>query len=222
MVYLLAHKFFVTSENLLEELFRNYHEKPSAKDKETPYDLDTFETNLHNRRIRIAKLLRLWLMNYFEDFVDNPALLFQLKSLVKDSFEKQVSLKSLGEEVLLMIKVYSDEFSSDKIYVALNTSPPDPIVPDGTSIDSFHPAEMARQLTLYCQHLLRAIPVRQFLSDTWFKNSNAVPNFKRYMYFALDISDWTASMILQRANLKERVSVRFSDISLVVDAPTHL
>lgn len=182
-------------------------------------DPDAFlNKKLRPIRLRVFNVIKTWLEEHYRDFENNAAL-----SQSVDTFIKDVVTKDMAAAANTLNKLLTGLNERNKAFGALqfDQKPPRPFLPTNVrgklSILDLHPEEMARQITLIDQGLLKAIKPGEFLGLGWMKADKEqrsphilamISNFNR-------VSHWAASEVLSQTDVKLRAQmlVRFIAIA---------
>jgi len=204
LVFLLGYRDLLTPKELLSALFTRYDSTSQPLSVADPKD---WEQMLKSIRIKIAKILRLWLQHHFTDFASDQVLLNDLGAHVKRTYGSSPEFTYLANEIIELVNVQQKEYQNEPVWVRSNMMVSPPILPESSRFEDFSPKEIARQLSLYILSLIRSVVPVEFFNFTWYKSQKAVPHVKDLLLFCVDLSDWVATRILEAKDVRDRIFV---------------
>eukprot|EP01091_Cochliopodium_minus_P009358 TRINITY_DN2293_c0_g1_i1.p1 TRINITY_DN2293_c0_g1~~TRINITY_DN2293_c0_g1_i1.p1 ORF type:complete len:664 (-),score=214.51 TRINITY_DN2293_c0_g1_i1:76-2067(-) len=201
--FLLTHKYFSTSIDVLEELERRYFSIAWVENE------DPSHKNVIVKKLRVINVLKKWLGSDYlkSDVIGDKELEEKFVSL----FDKIKDESSFSEKWATRLK---ESYEAPLHYHEVGKDVPPPILPinintKGLEFCDVHPLEIARQLALIEFKLFESIKPCEFFRCAWSKKNaqETAPNVMAMTKFFNQVSFWLATEIVQTPNLEKRVEI---------------
>jgi len=205
--FLLTYRGFTSANDLLEKLFSYYDLKPpkptySMNEQET----QEYETKKKVVRLRLGTVIKRWLNQHFHDFGSDVHFYNRLVEIVTATFSKNE--KGLGETILATLVQESEKFGNRaKKELQFSEISPPPILPTSPDFEDFDPIEVARQLCLFDQELLRDIEPKECLNQAWNKDKENATHIGVMIEFFNNFSSFVATKICSAPKSRDRARI---------------
>ncbi|KAF2071514.1 hypothetical protein CYY_007175 [Polysphondylium violaceum] len=218
--FLLTYQSFTTPEKLLQKLIQRYH--VPQKQGQTEFEWRKIAVPI---QLRVVNILKTWIKDYFSDF--NDKLIQTVKSFCESLRHDGNNALSnrISDTLNRKIKGLADDDEhggSEKSKSIFTTPAPEPKVPKNIwsqtlNIFDIDDEEIARQLTLMDFEIFYNIKATELLNQSWNKPKlrSRSPNVLILINRFNEISQWTASRILDFPRIKDRsrIMARFIKIA---------
>eukprot|EP00028_Trichosphaerium_sp_Am-I-7-wt_P004832 CAMPEP_0168525882 /NCGR_PEP_ID=MMETSP0405-20121227/11593_1 /TAXON_ID=498012 /ORGANISM="Trichosphaerium sp, Strain Am-I-7 wt" /LENGTH=624 /DNA_ID=CAMNT_0008548531 /DNA_START=1 /DNA_END=1875 /DNA_ORIENTATION=+ len=161
-------------------------------------------------RLRVLNCVKIWIEEHFYDLVFEEDTMNQMAAFI----DSTIALEYPGQAKKLHSYLQARKQGQSRKYtIQYNGTPPAPYIPcnltsEMTVLD-IHPLEMARQIALMDHNLLKKMKPNEFLNGNWTKadKKKLAPNILKMIARFNRISEWTATEILARQDVKARAHV---------------
>eukprot|EP01124_Arcella_intermedia_P024422 TRINITY_DN4106_c0_g1_i2.p1 TRINITY_DN4106_c0_g1~~TRINITY_DN4106_c0_g1_i2.p1 ORF type:complete len:1345 (+),score=372.91 TRINITY_DN4106_c0_g1_i2:20-4054(+) len=189
---------------LLERLFVTFNmDYPKPKEEMLPFEVEEFSEELHHTRIKLAKILKMWLKLHFSDFLENNKLGTILESNIKSTYLANQDLVVIGNTVL--------DFYHSQCKTLSTIQPGTPRTTTSTVTTELffdlEPMEIARQLSIYAHSIFRAIPDTELIHHKWYKTKPLCPHLNKMIAFISNLKEWAATEILKDKYKEDRLKI---------------
>merc|ERR1719319_860926 len=229
--FLTTYRSFSSPTELLDLLIERFHiPDPEISDKSEDGDSDVTDKFCKMRyaqdikrfrkeysqpvQFRVLNVLKHWVDQHFYDFSEDTELLHRLTS-----FLDGIQPKSMRKWVECISKVVQRRLDIDQldkeIVFDFDRSPPPVEIhirnpeEDWPELLTFHPIEMARQLTLMEFQYYRAVKPSELVDLAWTREDKdkRSPNLLRMVRHTTNFTRYLEKTILETDNMEERVAV---------------
>lgn len=158
--------------------------------------------------LSLMQFLTIWITKYYyADFGSTPQLCFYLKNFIDG--EISTFIPSYGNSLRVLLSAQQSSFPIPR------TAAPSFVTSVASARDrrlllNTHPAELARQFTLYEQRLISQIPLFEFIDKNWTREKISTPFISRAISRFNETVLWFQTQILtcrdfERATIIERI-----------------
>lgn len=244
--FLTTYRSFCTPVELLDLLIDRFHipDPELLIDRSTESDPDLTDKSCKMRyaqdlkrfrkeysqpvQFRVLNVLKHWVDQHFYDFSEDTDLLHKLTS-----FLDEITGKSMRKWVECISKVVQRRLDNDEgakeIVFDFDRSPPPVEIhirspeDDWPELLTFHPIEIARQLTLIEFQYYRAVKPSELVDLAWTREDKdkRSPNLLRMVRHTTNFTRYLEKTILETENMEERVSVMKRVLEIMVVLQEH-
>jgi len=157
------------------------------------------------------------LAQHFHDFGNDINFYNRLVEIVNNTFVKNE--KGLGDSIIASLTQEREKFGNRaKKELQFSEQPPEPLIPISDNFEDFDPIEVARQLCLFDQELLRDIEPKECLGQAWNKDKENAPHIRVMIDFFNNFSSFVTTKVCSYDKAKERGKMiqKFLDILAVL------
>jgi len=225
---LLIDRFHIPDPELLSDRSQDFDQEQTDKSCKMRYaqDLKRFRKEYSQPvQFRVLNVLKHWVDQHFYDFSEDCDLLHRLTS-----FLDEITGKSMRKWVECISKVVqrrldNDEGAKEIVFDFYKSPPPLEMhiknsQPEWPELLTFHPIEIARQLTLIEFQYYKAVKPSELVDLAWTREDKdkRSPNLLRMIRHTTNFTRYLEKTILETDNMEERVAVmrRVLEVMLVL------
>jgi len=203
--FLLSYRLFITPNELLELLHLRWNCYPPVNISLPKWK----KKGLFNIRLRITRVIKHWLQNYFEDFLETKGLIQKLEKFCAYCKASGFGVSATFLELAL------DAKKNKTVSLRANEKAPVPEFwaddknkSEYDSIRELHPNEVSRQITLMDNQLYMHLRPRELLvSDDKEANKDNNSSVEKWRAFSDHLRNWTITQIVKERDLQPRIVV---------------